>query len=183
MKMRTKQGNVSDYNLVCPDCGAIYYEGMRRSTVIIKYELFLHGRVRKGNGPCFVPSCPGCSNSDYYRFTPDDLKPRSRKQFGKVIIVKKGDLGPCYGGYTSVKVDWDLQESNDIEKEKLIKGLSRFKDSRDGVRISARFPEYNTVVSFKMSVSDPMETIEVYGRVSMEDARAFVKDLLEMVNQ
>lgn len=181
--MFMKEGKIEDYNLVCPKCGAIYYERPRRSEEIIKEELYIYGRVPKGHGPCFVPSCPGCGTNGYSHFISEDLKPRSKKEPGKVIKVKDGDIGPCWkGDFAYVKVDWDYPEENDTEKEKLIQGLKRFKNHAMGPWVYVRFPERNTTIHFMMC-EEVLKTIEVFGRVSKEDAEIFVKDLLESINK
>lgn len=180
-----KNGSISDYNLVCPECGATYYERPRCAEEIIKSELFYHGRVRRGHGPAFIPECPGCRNTDYYRFTADDLKPRNKKAAGMVIAVKKGDVRSSGCGFTFVKLDWGVAGSDEGEKSRLVEGLKRIKGycHLNPMWIYANFPERKTAIHFHVSRDiDPMETISVFGRVSMEDARAFVKELLEMAN-
>ena len=184
----TKEGNIEDYNLVCPKCGAIYYERSRHSEEIIKSELYMYGKVREGHGPVFHPSCPECGDGRFDLFTAEDLKPRKLKGPGKVIKVKKGSIGYCSGGFTFINVDWDYSEEIDVEKEKLIKDLKAIKDSswrHRGIWIYVEFPEQNTGIHFRMQRerNDVLESISVFGRVSREDAICFVEDLLNEVEK
>lgn len=186
MKLFTKEGELEDYNLVCPDCGNVYYERPRRTEEIIKGELYFYGRVREGHEPCFIPACSKCGKSGYKHFTSGDLKPRNKKEAGKIIKVTKGDLGPCYQKFTHISLDWGFFEKDDVEKKKLIGGIKTLKDSYrafQGVHIYANFPEYNTAIHFTVRKDNILETVKVFGRVSQSDAENFVKDLLYEVDK